>query len=130
MVGAAVSGERSPRFCDEATVASPEWSPEWPPEFDDATVAAFEGATSNVFADATGDFTWRGYGRNIAIDVAKGLCFLHTLQPPMAHFDLKPGNILLSGDEPPRAKLGDVGLGLVVDGSDRGRLITEMQARI
>ena len=53
MVGAAVSGERSPRFCDEATVASPEWSPEWPPEFDDATVAAFDGATSNVFADAT-----------------------------------------------------------------------------
>ena len=60
--------------------------------------------------DTKGSYAWRGLGRNIMLDTAKGLCYLHTLPTPVAHFDLKPDNILLTGDNPPRAKLCDVGL--------------------
>lgn len=48
----------------------------------------------------------------IAAEVAAALLFLHSSQPPVAHMDIKPGNILLSKDR--TAKLGDVGLSRIL----------------
>ncbi|KAJ4727078.1 Kinase family protein [Melia azedarach] len=45
----------------------------------------------------------------IAIDIAKGLEYLHhSCDPPVIHGDIKPSNILLDGDF--NAKIGDFGL--------------------
>ncbi|KAK7276615.1 hypothetical protein RIF29_17758 [Crotalaria pallida] len=44
---------------------------------------------------------------NIAIDVAKGVAFLHTLHPKVTYGDLKASNILLNSDF--NAKLSDFG---------------------
>uniref|UniRef100_A0A0D9X333 non-specific serine/threonine protein kinase n=1 Tax=Leersia perrieri TaxID=77586 RepID=A0A0D9X333_9ORYZ len=45
---------------------------------------------------------------NIAVDVARGLSFLHGLENPIIFRDLKSSNVLLAGDY--RAKLSDFGL--------------------
>ena len=55
---------------------------------------------------AAGRVTWWRRGRKIAIDVAKGLCFLHARR--IVHFDLKSPNILLTRDG--TAKIADVGM--------------------
>ena len=49
-------------------------------------------------------------GRQIALDIAKGLIYLHSKQ--IAHLDLKSPNVMLAADG--KAKLGDVGLGKIV----------------
>lgn len=51
-------------------------------------------------------FSWDRLGKRIALDVAKGLAFLHA--DNIVHFDLKSANILL--DKTYHAKLADVGL--------------------
>ena len=43
----------------------------------------------------------------LCLDVAEGLCFLHTQDPPLVHRDLSARNILL--DKSGRAKIGDLG---------------------
>ena len=53
---------------------------------------------------------WRCCGRNIALDVARGLHFLHSRS--VVHFDLKSHNILLSREG--TAKITDVGLARIV----------------
>eukprot|EP00884_Botryococcus_braunii_P005339 jgi/Botrbrau1/14806/Bobra.0370s0003.2 len=55
----------------------------------------------------SGAFSWSRRGYQIALDVAAGLAYLHSLQ--VVHYDIKPGNILLdkSGS---RAKISDVGM--------------------
>lgn len=45
---------------------------------------------------------------DIAMDVAKGIEYLHSLDPPVIHGDIKPSNILL--DRCFSAKIGDLGL--------------------
>ena len=32
----------------------------------------------------------------VALGIAQGLEYMHSQSPPVAHFDIKPGNILLS----------------------------------
>ncbi|CAI8593576.1 unnamed protein product [Vicia faba] len=44
----------------------------------------------------------------IVLDIAKGLCYLHSFDPPVIHGDIKPSNILLDCDF--AAKIGDFGL--------------------
>ncbi|MCI30417.1 receptor-like serine/threonine-protein kinase, partial [Trifolium medium] len=44
----------------------------------------------------------------IVLDIAKGLCYLHSFDPPVIHGDIKPSNILLDCDF--NAKIGDFGL--------------------
>lgn len=45
---------------------------------------------------------------DIIIDIAKGLCYLHSCDPPVIHGDIKPSNILL--DASFSAKISDFGL--------------------
>ena len=49
-------------------------------------------------------------GRRIALDIARGLHFLHSRK--IVHFDLKSANILLSRDF--TAKIADVGLAKIM----------------
>uniref|UniRef100_A0A7N0U6I8 non-specific serine/threonine protein kinase n=1 Tax=Kalanchoe fedtschenkoi TaxID=63787 RepID=A0A7N0U6I8_KALFE len=44
----------------------------------------------------------------IALDVARGIEYLHGCDPPVVHCDVKPSNVLLDGGM--RAKIGDFGL--------------------
>ena len=46
-------------------------------------------------------------GRQVAIEVAQALHYLHTLPQKIVHFDLKSGNVLLQRGG--HAKLADVG---------------------
>ena len=48
----------------------------------------------------------------LLLDAAEGLGYLHTLQPAVMHFDVKPGNILLTQDL--RGKLVDVGVAALI----------------
>ncbi|KAK7283691.1 hypothetical protein RIF29_13393 [Crotalaria pallida] len=45
---------------------------------------------------------------NLALDIARGVQYLHNCDPPVIHGDLKPSNILLDGKF--FAKIGDFGL--------------------
>lgn len=47
----------------------------------------------------------------MAMDIARGVCFLHSSHPPILHRDLKSPNLLLTGDY--RVKLADFGLARV-----------------
>lgn len=47
----------------------------------------------------------------VVLDIAKGLEYLHSLDPPVIHGDIKPSNILLDRDF--SAKIGDFGLARV-----------------
>eukprot|EP01112_Ceratiomyxa_fruticulosa_P016483 TRINITY_DN498_c0_g4_i1.p1 TRINITY_DN498_c0_g4~~TRINITY_DN498_c0_g4_i1.p1 ORF type:complete len:529 (+),score=79.00 TRINITY_DN498_c0_g4_i1:388-1974(+) len=49
----------------------------------------------------------------IAMDIARGLSFLHTLNPPIMHRDVKSANILL--DENLRCKVGDFSVSRVMN---------------
>ncbi|KAL3140780.1 protein kinase activity protein [Trebouxia sp. C0010 RCD-2024] len=71
--------------------------------------------------DSIGRFSWYkrdpvngtkspGMGRRIALDVARGLHFLHSRK--IVHFDLKSANILLARDN--TAKIADVGLAKIM----------------
>ncbi|GAB4814550.1 hypothetical protein N2152v2_001596 [Parachlorella kessleri] len=59
---------------------------------------------------AAGRVSWYRRGRKIALDVAKGLVFLHSKR--IIHFDLKSPNILLGRDG--TAKIADVGMAKVL----------------
>lgn len=54
----------------------------------------------------------------ILLDVARGMRYLHGQKPPILHRDLKPGNVLIETSEPPRAKLADFGLSVLLQGDD------------
>ena len=54
---------------------------------------------------------WNCCGKNIALDVARGLHFLHNHS--VVHFDLKSHNILLSREG--TAKITDVGLARITN---------------
>ncbi|KAJ6889570.1 receptor-like serine/threonine-protein kinase [Populus alba x Populus x berolinensis] len=54
---------------------------------------------------------------SIAVDIAKGIEYLHSLDPPVIHGDIKPSNILL--DQCFNAKVADFGLAwLKIDNSN------------
>ena len=68
---------------------------------------------------------------SILNDVARGLSFLHTLNPPIPHCDLFPNNILLKytrNEMFPVAKIADLGVAKVMqaDGESRHILCSEM----
>eukprot|EP00884_Botryococcus_braunii_P000598 jgi/Botrbrau1/10539/Bobra.7_1s0018.2 len=56
---------------------------------------------------------WSKCGQRIALDIARGLCYLHDKK--IVHLDLKSNNILLSRDG--TAKIADVGLSRVLTGA-------------
>jgi len=52
--------------------------------------------------------------QKILQDVARAMHYLHSQNPPILHRDLKPGNILLETSDPPKAKIADFGLSLMM----------------
>ncbi|CAM8933399.1 unnamed protein product [Rhodiola kirilowii] len=56
----------------------------------------------------------------IALDVAKGIEYLHRCDPPIVHCDVKPSNVLLDGNL--RAKIGDFGLARFKGAESGGRM--------
>jgi serine/threonine protein kinase len=59
-----------------------------------------------VSKDTSGEFVWRGKGRQIAEDVCRGLLYLHS-NLGIYHADVKLRNILVKGAQ---AKLTDLGV--------------------
>jgi hypothetical protein len=57
-------------------------------------------------ADVVG---WNARGKTLALQVATALNYLHALEPPILHLDVKPTNVLLTADLA-TAKLADLGL--------------------
>ena len=62
----------------------------------------------------------------ILLDVARGLCYLHSFNPPIIHRDLSPNNILLKfitkstkGDDFLIAKIADLGVAKVIKFENR-----------
>ncbi|KAE9173112.1 hypothetical protein PF004_g27074 [Phytophthora fragariae] len=53
-------------------------------------------------------WTWTKHQWRLAIDIIEGLVYLHSLNPPLVHGDLKSANVLLRSNL--RAKLTDFGL--------------------
>ena len=45
--------------------------------------------------DTSGQLGWYRRGRAIALDVVRGIVYMHSRKPPVAHLDLKPANCLL-----------------------------------
>jgi len=62
--------------------------------------------------DTSIDLPW-SVVRKIALDICKGMCYLHGCTPPLIHRDLKPHNLLV--DENWRVKVCDFGLSKFVD---------------
>ncbi|KAK9806572.1 hypothetical protein WJX73_003484 [Symbiochloris irregularis] len=58
-------------------------------------------------------FSWPVWGHKVALDIARGLHFLHSRTRPIVHFDLKSHNILLASDG--TAKIADVGLARILN---------------
>ncbi|KAK9813838.1 hypothetical protein WJX73_001349 [Symbiochloris irregularis] len=67
-------------------------------------------------------YKWRAHGKRIALDVARGLQFLHSHN--IVHFDLKSANILL--DRHHRVQIADVGLSKTLTNYHNDRLATFM----
>eukprot|EP00890_Picochlorum_soloecismus_P001286 jgi/Picsp_1/2158/NSC_05623-R1_kinase-like protein len=61
-------------------------------------------------------FSWGKHGKKIALDIIKGLCYLHSKS--MLHRDIKTQNILLD-ESKTLAKIGDVGVSRFLDGPGR-----------
>jgi len=57
----------------------------------------------------------------ILTDAARGLLYLHSQQVPILHRDLKPGNILIEEGDPPRGKLADFGLSVILQADETKR---------
>ncbi|EGZ22819.1 hypothetical protein PHYSODRAFT_481033 [Phytophthora sojae] len=61
-------------------------------------------------------WTWTKYQWRLAIDIIEGLVYLHSLNPPLVHGDLKSANVLLRSNL--RAKLTDFGLSRYLPSAD------------
>ncbi|KAK9842862.1 hypothetical protein WJX74_003558 [Apatococcus lobatus] len=64
--------------------------------------------------DSKRQFGWYARGQQIALDIVRGLVFMHSKS--MVHLDLKTSNILLSRDG--TAKIADVGLARILTRAD------------
>ena len=67
------------------------------------------GSLEDCLADELNiNVAWKNKGKTIAEDILRGLIGMHSLEPPLAHLDLKQGNILLTKDF--EARLCDLGM--------------------
>ncbi|CAE8603140.1 unnamed protein product [Polarella glacialis] len=61
---------------------------------------------SNAVFEADG----HAFAYKILLDVARGMTYLHKLTPVILHLDLKPANILVEKEVPPKGKITNFGL--------------------
>lgn len=62
--------------------------------------------TDAIRGSRNGELGWYGKGRNIAIEVARGLAFLHSNR--IVHCDLKSKNIMLTAVSPAPGSMGSI----------------------
>jgi len=78
-------------------------------------------------ASVRAQYAWQRHGGKLMLDAAKGLRYLHNLEPPIIHFDIKPANVFVTATFV--GKLGDVGAALSRDGQGtKAEVITELYA--
>ena len=85
----------------------------------------YYGDLYTLIHDESKTLSW-GYRWRCAIDMAKGMAFLHTTTPPIVHRDLKSPNVLMcSLDERAEAvaKIADFGLSQVLASTTQGRSV-------
>jgi len=54
----------------------------------------------------------------ILIDIVRGMLYLHGQDPPILHRDLKPENVLIELSQPPKGKIADFGLSVLMQAGD------------
>lgn len=79
-----------------------------------------KGDLCSAISRASTKCSWPRLGKSLALDIARGLEFLHLKN--IVHFDLKSGNILL--DRYNTAKLADVGLAKILTKTHNDNLAT------
>ena len=69
---------------------------------------------------------------SILHDVAEGLSYLHSFNPPVIHRDLSPNNIMLKNLPPllPVAKLGDLGVSKILNTDERSSRRSSYQTAV
>lgn len=82
------------------------------PEFCLLTEFMSRGSLFDIIGDEKLDFNW-SRKVSIALDVAKGLLYLHSRQPPIVHRDIKSLNVLVTKDW--KATVADFGLTKIKD---------------
>ena len=66
------------------------------------------GSLDDAFRDPSVAMAWDGLNLSVATDVARACAYLHGLEPPVIHRDLKSGNVMLTAAFV--AKVGDMGI--------------------
>ncbi|KAL9968359.1 hypothetical protein ACROYT_G026720 [Oculina patagonica] len=66
--------------------------------------------------------------KSIVMQTVSALKYLNEIKPPVIHYDLKPGNILLVGTGSGEVKITDFGLSKVMDSSDDSMDLTSQGA--
>ena len=79
-----------------------------------------KGDLCSAIARAPEKCSWERLGKKMALDIARGLAFLHARN--IVHFDLKSGNVLLNNSN--TAKLADVGLAKILTDAHGSNLVT------
>ena len=79
------------------------------------------GSLDNVL-QSTMELSWE-FRHQLALDIVRGLTYLHSQTPPIVHRDLKSLNIILNEDG--RAKIGDFGLARVKSASNRTTTVSK-----
>ena len=82
------------------------------------------GGSLDDLLHSTMELPWK-FRHQMALDIVRGLSYLHNQNPPIVHRDLKSLNIILNEDG--RAKIGDFGLARVKSATKHTGMVSKSQ---